>query len=89
MRRRKYDFATITEFPELASELPVLLFDLGTVSQMRCELTDSFVSLTIRLNRPARVWHIPGTRPKGRSRSIRTRDGAWARDCRSASMNCR
>lgn len=65
MRRRKYDFATITEFPELATELPALLFDLGTVSQMRYELTDSFVSLTIRLNRPARVWHIPGTRPEG------------------------
>ncbi len=57
MRRRRYDFATITEFPEVAHELPTLLSELGSVTRMQYELSDAWVTVVVRLHKPAQVWN--------------------------------
>jgi hypothetical protein len=63
MRRRRYDFATITEFPEVADELPSLLSELGSVTRIQYELSDAWVTVTVRLHRPAQVWNSLPTSP--------------------------
>jgi hypothetical protein len=65
MRVRKYDFGSITEFPELTVELPELLSSLGAVVQSRRDLTDSCINVTLRMHRPTRVWNSITTRPQG------------------------
>lgn len=57
MRRRRYDFATITEFPEVADELPTLLSELGSITRIQYELSDAWVTVTLRLHKPAQVWN--------------------------------